>query len=226
MRPALDPAGHRVPQTKPTCLLHTWRPHRRRPFALVLHLHQHQSSHNLHLQYLAKNQSTQRCQSLITQGSDQPSVLEPHMVLNINGRPPPTSPPTASMAPPLPLCRPIKGWAQSPLHPAPLHEAPLFPASERCHAGAHYRSPDLIVDLLPCPYFRGSKAPGETPTLFSFFWCLFRLFSSPGMLSRPSPASCRRSAAGAGRLPTGLAHGQSGPSDWHGRFRSKGGVPL
>jgi hypothetical protein len=82
MRPALDPAGHRVPRTKPTCLLHTWRPHRRRPFALVLHLHQHQSSHNLHLQYLAKNQSTQRCQSLITQGSDHPPVLEPHMVLN------------------------------------------------------------------------------------------------------------------------------------------------
>jgi hypothetical protein len=28
MLPALDPAGHRVPRTKPTCLLHTWRPHR------------------------------------------------------------------------------------------------------------------------------------------------------------------------------------------------------
>jgi hypothetical protein len=82
MRSALDPAGHRVPRTKPTCLLHTWRPHRRRPFALVLHLHQHESSRNLHLQYLAKNQSTQRCQSLITQGSDHPPVLEPHMVLN------------------------------------------------------------------------------------------------------------------------------------------------
>jgi hypothetical protein len=82
MRPALDPAGHRVPRTKPTCLLHTWRPHRRRPFALVLHLHQHQSSRNLHLQYLAKNQSTQCCQSLITQGSNHPPVLEPHMVLN------------------------------------------------------------------------------------------------------------------------------------------------
>jgi hypothetical protein len=80
MRPALDPAGHRVPRTKPTCLLHTWRPHQRRPFALVLHLHQHHSSRNLHLQYLAKNQSTQRCQSLITPGSDHPPVLEPHMV--------------------------------------------------------------------------------------------------------------------------------------------------
>jgi hypothetical protein len=81
MRTALDSTGHRVPRTKPTCLLHTWRPHRRLPFALVLHLHQHQSSHNMHLQYLAKNQSTQRCQSLITPGSDHPPVHEPHMVL-------------------------------------------------------------------------------------------------------------------------------------------------
>jgi hypothetical protein len=87
MRLALDPAGHRVPRTKPTCLLHTWRPHRRRPFALVLHLHQHQSSRNLHLQYLAKNQSTERCQSLITQGSDHPMVLEPHMVLRVRWAP-------------------------------------------------------------------------------------------------------------------------------------------
>jgi hypothetical protein len=84
MRPALDPAGHRVPRTKPTCLLHTWRPHRQRPFALVLHLHQHESSRNLHLQYLVKNQPTQRCQSLITQGSDHPPVLEPHMVLTFS----------------------------------------------------------------------------------------------------------------------------------------------
>jgi hypothetical protein len=83
MRPALDPAGHRVPRMKPTCLFHTWRPHQQRPFALVLHLHQHESSRNLHLQYLAKNQSTQRCQSLITPGSDHPPVLEPHMVLNL-----------------------------------------------------------------------------------------------------------------------------------------------
>jgi hypothetical protein len=53
---------------------------------LVLHLHQHQSSRNLHMQYLAKNQSTQRCQSLITQGSDHPPVLEPHMVLSSSAR--------------------------------------------------------------------------------------------------------------------------------------------
>jgi hypothetical protein len=83
MRPALDPAGHRVPRTKPTCLLHTWRPHRQRPFTLVLHLHQHQSNRKLHLQYLAKNQSPQRCQSLITPGSDHPLVRKPHMVLNL-----------------------------------------------------------------------------------------------------------------------------------------------
>jgi hypothetical protein len=51
--------------------------------SFVLHLHQHQSSRNLHLQYLSKNQSTQRCQSLITQGSDHPLVLEPHMVLTL-----------------------------------------------------------------------------------------------------------------------------------------------
>jgi hypothetical protein len=61
MRSALDPASHQVPRTKPTCLLHSWRLHRQQPFALVLHLHQHHSSRNLHLQYLAKNQSTQRC---------------------------------------------------------------------------------------------------------------------------------------------------------------------
>jgi hypothetical protein len=84
MRPALDSAGHRVPRTKSTWLLHTWRHHRQRPFALVLHLLQPQSSRNLHLQYLAKNQSTQNCQSLITPGSDHPPVLEPHMVLSLD----------------------------------------------------------------------------------------------------------------------------------------------
>jgi hypothetical protein len=52
---------------------------------LVLHLHQHQSSRNLHLQYLAKNQSTQRCQPLITPGSHHPPVLESLMVLNESG---------------------------------------------------------------------------------------------------------------------------------------------
>jgi hypothetical protein len=83
MQSTLDSPGHRVPRTKPTRLLHTWRPHRQWPFTLVLHLYQHQSSRNLHLQYLAKNQSTQCCQSLVTPGSDHPPVLEPHMVLNL-----------------------------------------------------------------------------------------------------------------------------------------------
>jgi hypothetical protein len=46
-------------------------------------LHQHQSSRNLHLHYLAKNMSTQHCLSLITAGSDHPPVLEPQMVLTL-----------------------------------------------------------------------------------------------------------------------------------------------
>jgi hypothetical protein len=33
--------------------------------------------------YLAKDQCTQRCQSLITPGSNHPPVLKPHMVLNL-----------------------------------------------------------------------------------------------------------------------------------------------
>jgi hypothetical protein len=50
-------------------------PTRHRPFAPTLHLHQHLSSRNLHLQYSAKSQSTLRCQSLITARSDHPQVL-------------------------------------------------------------------------------------------------------------------------------------------------------
>jgi hypothetical protein len=46
-----------------------------RPFAPTLHLHQCKSSHNLHLQYSTKSQSTPRCQSLITARSDHPPVL-------------------------------------------------------------------------------------------------------------------------------------------------------
>jgi hypothetical protein len=61
-----DPVSHQVPRTKPTCFLDTLRPHRQQPFALVLYLHKHKSSHNLHVQYLAKSQSTPCCQSLIT----------------------------------------------------------------------------------------------------------------------------------------------------------------
>jgi hypothetical protein len=50
-------------------------PARHRPFTLTLYLHQHKSSRNLHLQYLAKSQSTPCCQSLITARSDHPPVL-------------------------------------------------------------------------------------------------------------------------------------------------------
>jgi hypothetical protein len=50
-------------------------PRRLRPFMPTLHLHQHESSRNLHLQYLAKSQSTPHCQSLITPGSDHPPVF-------------------------------------------------------------------------------------------------------------------------------------------------------
>jgi hypothetical protein len=50
-------------------------PARHRPFVPALHLHQCKSSHNLHLQYSAKSQSTPCCQSLITAGSDDPPVL-------------------------------------------------------------------------------------------------------------------------------------------------------
>jgi hypothetical protein len=50
-------------------------PARHRPFVPSLHLHQRNSSRNLHLQYSAKSQSTQRCQSLITTKSDQPPVF-------------------------------------------------------------------------------------------------------------------------------------------------------
>jgi hypothetical protein len=75
MRPALDPAGHRVPRVRPTCLSTPRRPRRHRPFAPTLHLHQRKSSRNLHLQYSAKSQSTPRCQSLITIRSDHPPVL-------------------------------------------------------------------------------------------------------------------------------------------------------
>jgi hypothetical protein len=50
-------------------------PARHIPFAPTLHLHQRKPSRNLHLQYLAKSQSTPCCQSLITARSDHPPVL-------------------------------------------------------------------------------------------------------------------------------------------------------
>jgi hypothetical protein len=75
MRPTLDPAGHRVPRVSLLVSQLLGGPARHRTFAPTLHLHQHKSSCNLHLQYSAKSQSTPRCQSLISQGSDHPPVL-------------------------------------------------------------------------------------------------------------------------------------------------------
>jgi hypothetical protein len=69
------PFGHRVHRAEPTCLSTPRRPHRLRPSAPALHLHQRKSSHNLHLQYSAKSQSTPRCQSIITPRSVHPLVL-------------------------------------------------------------------------------------------------------------------------------------------------------
>jgi hypothetical protein len=73
--PHLTSFGHRVHRAEPTCLSTPLRPHKLRPFAPALHLHQSKSSRNLHLQYSAKSQSTPRCQSLITPRSDHPPVL-------------------------------------------------------------------------------------------------------------------------------------------------------
>jgi hypothetical protein len=159
MRPALDPAGHRVPRTKPTCLLYTWRPHRRRPFALVLHLHQHESSRNLHLQYLAKNQCTQRCQSLITQGSDHPPVLEPHMVLRCEAT---EAGPKAASAPKV-----RRSWTRGcrqRVKRAP-HEAETRGATckgvsaVRRHAGGLYDAGSYFYTLVKClkPFVRNGK---------------------------------------------------------------------
>jgi hypothetical protein len=72
MRLALDPVGHRVPRTKPTCLSRPWKLHTHRPFALVVHPYQRKSNCNLHLQYYSKSQSTPHCQSLIVK--ERPSA--------------------------------------------------------------------------------------------------------------------------------------------------------
>jgi hypothetical protein len=75
MRPALDPAGHRSLESGLLVSPLLGGPARHRPLAPTVHLHQHKSSCNLHLQYSAKSQSTPRCQSLITARSDHPPVL-------------------------------------------------------------------------------------------------------------------------------------------------------
>jgi hypothetical protein len=75
MRPALDPAGHRVPRAETTCLSTPQRPIRKSPFVPALHLHQRKSSYNLHLQYSTNSQSKPSCQWHITARSDHPPVL-------------------------------------------------------------------------------------------------------------------------------------------------------
>jgi hypothetical protein len=55
--PHLISFGHRIRRAEPTCLSTSRRPHRLRPFAPALHLHQCKSRHNLHLQYSTKIQS-------------------------------------------------------------------------------------------------------------------------------------------------------------------------
>jgi hypothetical protein len=82
--PHLISFGHRVHRVQPTCLSTSWRPHKLRAFTPALHLHQHKSCWNLHLQYSAKSQSTPHCQSLITPRSDHPPII---------GRSGPHSPP-------------------------------------------------------------------------------------------------------------------------------------
>jgi hypothetical protein len=67
--------SHRVHRAKPTCLFTPQKLYKLRPFMPPLHLHHRKSSHNLHLQYSAKSQSTPRCQSLIPPRSDHPLVL-------------------------------------------------------------------------------------------------------------------------------------------------------
>jgi hypothetical protein len=73
--PQLISFGHRVRRAEPTCLSTPRRPHRLRPFAPILHLHQRKSNRNLHLQYSTKSQSTPHYQSLITLRSDHPPVV-------------------------------------------------------------------------------------------------------------------------------------------------------
>jgi hypothetical protein len=79
MRPALDSASHRVPRTKPNCLLHTWRPHWQRPFALILHLHQPVKPQPAPA--ILSQESVHTTLSITHLGSNHPPVLEPYMVL-------------------------------------------------------------------------------------------------------------------------------------------------
>jgi hypothetical protein len=149
MRPALDSVAHRVPRTKPTFLLHTLWPHRQWPFALVLHLHQHQSSRNLHLQYLAKNQSTQRCQSLITPGSDHPPVLEPHMVLINSPRHPNIRWLTATKK--VASDEPMLCFFEASVHPVPSTSLSCWRSADTT-APTHYTDGASVHPVLKTPH--------------------------------------------------------------------------
>jgi hypothetical protein len=75
MRPTLDPVRPPSPSSRAYFSPLLGGPAQLRPFTLTLHLHLRKSNRNLHLPYSAKSQSTPRCQSLITPGSDHPLVL-------------------------------------------------------------------------------------------------------------------------------------------------------
>jgi hypothetical protein len=68
MRPAHDPLATGSLKSSLLVSQLLGGPARHRPFALALHPYQRKSSHNLHLQYSAKSQSTPCCQSPITPG--------------------------------------------------------------------------------------------------------------------------------------------------------------
>jgi hypothetical protein len=71
--PHLIPFGHRVHRAKHICLSTPRRPSKAKTF---------RTYRNLHLQYSVKSQSTPRCHSLVTPGSDHQAVLgcsDPHL---------------------------------------------------------------------------------------------------------------------------------------------------
>ena len=76
MRPALDPAGHQVPRTEPTCppvrSTALQRLRKAKAFRARSSPAPRKSSRGPYLQYSAKSQSTQRYQSLITK--ERPSI--------------------------------------------------------------------------------------------------------------------------------------------------------
>jgi hypothetical protein len=97
--------------------------------------------------------------------------------------------PTPPRPSPFPL-RPIKGQHHPLLHPHHL-PAPTRARRDRSSAaaGAHRRSPDLAVDLLPCPYFCGSKAPVRSPPSPLSSGASLVFFRAPELFLGVAPAS-------------------------------------